>query len=487
MKIFDNMKKTSGILGLCLAGAFVFSACDNDIDSINTSGNGKEVIFCLNIGTSTRTVTNGLVTAWADGDKVGIFSDPADVAENIELTRNAGKFSGEPVYLPEDGSSTEFYAYYPYNDLAEGTTFTHSVDTDQSAGFNHSDLLIAKGTAAIDNPVVEMNFDHAYAMVEVSAKNIETASGITIKAATESIVNLTAPAIKTQLGSTQEVTLCNIGDRIFRGIVPEQTLENSEIVLTTTDGKTIICPVEKAELSLGSRNRFTLTPLSDDQIEVKFDQGQAINDWGDVEGNSDNWAIQNINKMLLGTVSILTAKDDYTQEGWFNFGGADGRIVEVVEDTDGFKSVRLAKISEYRGALATGYRLVRDIDINTTIEVSFEIKGEALEDATMAPKFEMVLASDLTPDGEYIKRVGQTSPEMNKEWNGELAGTYIKVTDKFTLNKTVAKWSGVKTSFEDGSKHTYLDFIFTRRNSGKEENIFHIRNFTVTYIGPGEI
>ena len=486
MKIFDNMKRTSGILGLCLAGAAVFSACDNDIDSINTSNAGREVIFNLNIGASTRTVTSGLSTAWADGDKVGIFSDPEEVADNIELTRNAGKFSGEPVYLPEDGSSTEFYAYYPYNDMTEGTTFTHSVDTDQSEGFNHSDLLIAKGTAAIDDPVVEMNFDHAYAMVEVSAKNIETASGITIKAATEAVVNLKSPEVRTQLGSVQEIALCNIGDRIFRGIVPEQTLENSEITLATTDGKTIICPVEKAELSLGSRNRFTLTPLSDDQIEVKFDQGQTINDWGDVEGDSDHWAVQNINKMLLGTASILTTKDDYTQEGWFNFGGADGRVVEVVEDTDGFKSVRLANVSEYRGTLATGYRLVRDIDINTTIEVSFEIKGEALEGATQDPKFEMVLASDLTPDGEYIKRVGQTNPEMNKDWPGALAGTYVKATEKFTLNKTVAKWGGLKTTFENGSKHTYLDFIFTRRNDGKEENIFHIRNFTVTYIGPGE-
>lgn len=192
--------------------------------------------------------------------------------------------------------------------------------------------------------------------------------------------------------------------------------------------------------------------------------------------------------MLLGTASILTAEDDYTQEGWFNFGGADGRIVEVVEDTDGFKSVRLANVSNSRGTLATGYRLVRDIDINTTIEVSFEMKGEALEGATFASKFEMTMTSNLS-GGEFIKRVGQAGPEMNYEWNGALAGTYVKVTQQFTLNRTVSKWNGDKnkfTSLEEGSKHTYLDFIFARRNDGKEENIFHIRNFTVTYIGPGE-
>ena len=479
------MKKTFEIIGLCLAGAAVFNACDKNIDTIDSSAADKEVVFNLSIGASTRTVTNGLSTAWADGDKVGIFSDPAEVAENIELTRNAGKFSGEPVYLPESGSA-DFFAYYPYSADTEGTTFMHKVDTDQSAGFNHSDLLIAKGSAEIDNPVADLTFSHALALVEVFAKNIETASGITITAATESAVNLKTQEILTLLGSEEDVVLCNIGDRIFRGIVPKQTLENSEITMTTTDGKTVVCPVEKAELSLGSRNRFTLTPLSDDQIEVTFDQGQNISDWGDIQGASDNWVSQNINNMALGTEDIFTDKEEYTQEGWFNFGTADGRIVEVVEDTDGFKSVRLANVSQYRGTLATGYRLVRDIDVNTTIEVSYEIKGEALEGATMAPKFEMVMASSLTPSGEFIKRVGQTMPEMNDEWNGEEAGTYKKVSQKFTLSQTVATWGGVKTTFDADAKHTYLDFIFTRRNDGTEENIFHIRNLTVTYIGPAE-
>lgn len=192
--------------------------------------------------------------------------------------------------------------------------------------------------------------------------------------------------------------------------------------------------------------------------------------------------------MLLGTASILTAEDDYTQEGWFNFGGADGRIVEVVEDTDGFKSVRLANVSNSRGTRATGYRLVRDIDANTTIEVSFEIKGEVLEGVTSEPKFEMTMTSDITPDGEFIKRPNTNSPEMNYTWKGELIGTYVKVTQKFTLNKTVGKWSssGIQTVFEEGAKHSYLDFSFTRNNGGEDENIFHIRNFTVTYIGPGE-
>lgn len=481
------MKNSFGILGLCLTGAVVISACDNGIDSVNTSNAGKEVIFNMSIGTSTRTVSNGLATAWTDGDKVGIFSDPAEVAENIELTRTAGKFSGEPVYLPESGSA-EFYAYYPYSDQTEGTTFYHSVDIDQSAGFNHSDLLIAKGRAEIDNAVVELNFDHALALVEVSARNIETASGITIKAATESVVNLVDQKIITQLESVNNVILCDIGDRVFRGIVPEQTLENSEIVLTTTDGKTISCPVEKAELSLGSRNRFTLTLLSDDQVEVKFDQGQVINDWGDVQGSSDNWAIQNINKLPLGTGSILTSQDEI-KESWFNFDEANGRVVEVVEDTDGFKSVRLANVSNTRGTVATGYRLVKDIDVNTTIEVSFEIKGEVLDGITSEPKFEMTITSDITPDGEFIKRPGTNSPEMNYTWKGEKIGTYVKVTQEFTLNKTVGKWSssGIQTVFEEGAKHSYLDFSFTRNNGGKDENIFHIRNFTVTYIGPAEI
>lgn len=480
------MKNTFGILGLCLAGTALFSACENELDSVNTSNAGKEVVFNLSIGTSTRTVSNGLATAWTDGDKVGIFSNPAEVADNIELTRTAGKFSGEPVYLPESGSA-EFYAYYPYSDQTEGTTFNHSVDIDQSAGFNHSDLLIAKGSAEIDNPTVLLTFDHALALVEVSARNIENATGVTIKAATESVVNLVDQKVLTQLESQNPVALYDTGERVFRGIVPAQTLENSEIVLSLSDGKTINCPVEKAELSLGSRNRFTLTPLSDDQVEVKFDQGQLINDWGDVQGDSDNWASVNINRLALGTGSIFTSEDEIT-EGWFNFAGADGRVVEVVEDTDGFKSVKLANVSNSRGTRATGYRLVRDIDANTTIEVSFEIKGEVLEGVTSEPKFEMTMTSDITPDGEFIKRPNTNSPEMNYTWKGELIGTYVKVTQKFTLNKTVGKWSssGIQTVFEEGAKHSYLDFSFTRNNGGEDENIFHIRNFTVTYIGPGE-
>lgn len=482
MKIFDNMKHTSKILGLCLMGAVVFNACDNELDSVNSSKADKEVIFKLNIGVNTRTISNGLSTAWTDGDKVGIFSDPADVADNIELTRSAGKFSGEPVYLPESGSA-EFYAYYPYSDNAEGTTFNHSVDIDQSAGFNHSDLLIAKGKAEVDNPTVELTFDHALALVEVSAKNIEKATGITIKAATESAVNLKTPEIRTQAGSINEVVLCNIGERIFRGIVPAQTLENSEIKMTMADGKTITCPIEKAELSLGSKNRFTLTIKSDDQVEVKFDKGQFINDWGDVEGDSDNWASTNINRLPLGTGAILTAKDDYSKEGWFNFEGDKDRVVEVVEDTDGFKAIKMTNLNSGRGNLATGYRLVKDIDINTTIEVSYEIKGESSNNTTA--KFEMTVASNLS-DKIFIKKQGNNSVEMNTTWGESEFGTYKKVTQKYTLNKIRDKWSSSQTTVLTEGTHNYLDFAFTLDNGKNYDATFHIRNFTVTYIGEAE-
>lgn len=478
------MKTNFKALSLCIMAAVLLCSCNENQGSLQTGS--RKARFDMNIGRGTRTVSDGLGTSWVDGDKVGVFSLPQEVADNVELRKVGSIWNGQDVILPE-GQDVTFYAYYPYDSKAEGTTFTHSVDLDQSNGYNHSDLLIARDAVAnAENPVVKLDFEHALALVEVVASSIENISTVSLQAAAVSTVNILTPKVVTDLSRTEEIKFQHIGNGVFRAIMPEQMLKNSELKLGTSDGKEANTTIDAANLTLGSRNRFTVSVMKEGQIYVEFETGSYIHDWGDVEGGAGNLVKKPVSRLPIGTDGIVGTLNE---EGWFCTEPQNTEMKVVMED-DGFKSIYITKMKNYSATRIVGYTLAQNFDPNTTIEVTFEVKAKGL----LPVAFDVAVSSDcIIEDCEYFTRVGSnySVSALKMETGKYELDRYYTFTEKWTLNKLNKKTGNAAPKvIPDGTVLNNLNISFANGRYGsmiwRPDNEWYMRNLTVTVIGPGE-
>lgn len=74
----------------------------------------------------TRTVDDGFVTTFTQGDQLGLFAVKdgliMDEINNMLLTYNGSSWSGKPILYDESLEGVVFYAYYPYQADMTGKT-----------------------------------------------------------------------------------------------------------------------------------------------------------------------------------------------------------------------------------------------------------------------------------------------------------------------------------------------------------------------------
>lgn len=246
-------------LALCLAAAFVATACSNDYPEVKAPAkDGKPVKFEMNIGKATgRTITQGdgntsnRIVDWREGDAVGIFAynQAEALFSNVKYVyeNNEWKPAGVEAIELAEGETYSFYAYYPYSDnVTSPTAAGLSVLTDQSAAgegenssYDLSDILTSRLENEVNNGTVALNYSHLFSMVEavvsgdlvtqapasVILKNVQTAASANLT--TGEVIATSTPA---------DVTMCPIaGDNenayLYRAIVPAQTIAANEILL----------------------------------------------------------------------------------------------------------------------------------------------------------------------------------------------------------------------------------------------------------------
>lgn len=260
------MKKTffTGIAFVALA----LTSCGNDNDEI-TQGGSSRVALQVTSGIQTR--ASG--ASWDQGDGIGIFStDAAGTYTNVKYTTASGDGafapSGTTIYLPTDGSSLGFVAYYPYAALADSKTYTVDV-TDQS---NQAaiDLMAAdRRTADRTSPSVAFNFVHKLSKVEIA---LNPGSGMT----SGELAGITVELTNQQPKATFDVTVPTMS------VMPDPNAAPVDITLhTAADGRSsegILLPnngydgmVLKITLSDGN-SEFTW-PLSESKESSKFEAG----------------------------------------------------------------------------------------------------------------------------------------------------------------------------------------------------------------------
>ena len=158
-----------GVLTL-LAGSLSLTSC-NDEETMQTDA---RVALQVTSGIQTRAYD----ATWEANDEIGIFGftqgdAPAQAYTNVRYvtTGGDGAFTpdGTTIYLPTDGSSLDFVAYYPHTTDLENGIYT--VDVEDQSDLSTIDLMAA-GTQTADRSknTVAFNFEHKLSKIVLTFK-----------------------------------------------------------------------------------------------------------------------------------------------------------------------------------------------------------------------------------------------------------------------------------------------------------------------------
>ena len=159
-----------GVLTL-LAGSLSLTSCQNDEETMQTDA---RVALQVTSGIQTRAYD----ATWEANDEIGIFGftqgdAPAQAYTNVRYvtTGGDGAFTpdGTTIYLPTDGSSLDFVAYYPHTTDLENGIYT--VDVEDQSDLSTIDLMAA-GTQTADRSknTVTFNFEHKLSKIVLTFK-----------------------------------------------------------------------------------------------------------------------------------------------------------------------------------------------------------------------------------------------------------------------------------------------------------------------------
>lgn len=189
----QKMKVTiTGLLALA-----VLAGCSNDENLPGGNDNNGRVALQVTSGIQTRAYDD----QWEADDAIGIFALMPGTTE-IATDETSGAAQGnrkystgesapgtfnptdetETIYLPVDGSTRDFIAYYPYKPEMAGSTYKIDLSdqTEQSAiDFMVSTTQQAEGSSRTTDisktdPTVQFRFGHKLSKVRL---NIETGNG----------------------------------------------------------------------------------------------------------------------------------------------------------------------------------------------------------------------------------------------------------------------------------------------------------------------
>lgn len=234
-RIYNTKKKTtmknvnlilSAMASLCM----VFTGCSSDENLSGTDPDGR-VALQVSSGIQTRAVNN----QWEIGDVIGVFmlhgekveSFACNVPYRTEDNGTQGTFKpdrqqgGMDIFLPTDGSSRDFMAYYPWLQTLDPQTNIYPIDltdqTDQSA----IDFMVAdkvSGKNRLDNQAAFV-FRHKLSKLILHIKPGADVSEQQLKGVVAKITNQPAKGTFDLLKGTD--------------VIPNQTENKIDLVLAT--------------------------------------------------------------------------------------------------------------------------------------------------------------------------------------------------------------------------------------------------------------
>lgn len=260
-------KKTFSTVALA---TLLLTACQNDEEPMQTD---TRVALQVTSGIQTRTYDD----QWEKGDEIGIFGftqgdAPTQAYSNVRYVTTGGDGAltpdGTTIYLPTDGSSLDFVAYYPYTATAM-TDGVYTVNVTDQSDQSAIDLMAA-GTQTADriNNTVTFNFEHKLSKIVLTFK---PGDGMALSELTRMKVQLTNQQPKALFDVTQPD-----GEVVVGTNTPATLTLNTDADGTSSEG--IILPSANFDgmtihLELSNGSSFFNWDLNNSKAE-KFEAGK---------------------------------------------------------------------------------------------------------------------------------------------------------------------------------------------------------------------
>lgn len=291
------------LLAMAAVAMLAMNSCVKEENLNNGENKGTPVEFEMGVNSVSRTNTpdDGYATTFVAGDEVGIFvyKGETPVVKNAYYKLSADgiwEAQGEAI-TAEEGVSYSYYAYYPYNaEATDATSVSLTVAGDQTTGYTGSDALMAKSeNVAAGTTTVQLQYSHAFALVQVSLKGNLAAKDATVTLQNvypTAALDLVAGTVGEASGTLGTIAMkaCSANGETapfnYRAIVPAQTIAANNGILTTfSNGKnykftySADVPYESGKL-----RQFDVT-LGDTPAGTTIKIGEGtITNWEDSEG-----------------------------------------------------------------------------------------------------------------------------------------------------------------------------------------------------------
>lgn len=263
-----------------MASVFMVLACtESSLEKGNLTGGAIRISPLL-----TR-VTD---VDFEDGDQIGLsIQKGAEMySENVLMTYSGNVFSSSLVWYPETEVTSDFIAYYPYDEAGMPSSF--SVESDQSSGISVSDLVVAvkKDVKPSSEPVL-MTFKHLLSKIILNITN-ETGSEISAVFLAGSKLTADLSLVNQLVTVSQDAPMEDIkampieaGSRYALIVIPQEAAFTLSV--STADSKVYTQELESVSLKQGGQYTITakLTEASGLQIKIA----------GEVEGWTDEGEI----------------------------------------------------------------------------------------------------------------------------------------------------------------------------------------------------
>lgn len=291
--------KLRNFLFMGALSVLALGACTPNADDNSEWNDGTQpVSFTSYIqGVNSRAVNN----AWGENDQIGISVKQSgafgDVVNKHYLVSNAGSVSAasanDAIYYPEDGSTVDFVAYYPYTAAIANNMYAVNL-TDQSSQAA-IDLLYSMNATQKDKTTatpVQLTFKHQLAKIVLNITKeatIPTLAGLqvaVIGTKTKASFALLDGTLTPDGVSTLDIAAkVNDGGTLAEAIVlPVAGLTGGQISFTL-GGKTQVWNIPAGQdFAAGSKITYPVTIKEEGgQISVSFGDA-SITDWITVNG-----------------------------------------------------------------------------------------------------------------------------------------------------------------------------------------------------------
>ena len=210
----------------------------------------------LPIELSLSVQTKATDAAYENGDNVGIYvsyesalAASSNYIDNKKFTLSAGKWTSDTeIYWKDKETPADFYCYYPYGAIADATSYSFAVKSDQSALENYkaSDFLWGKRSGALPGGgAVAISTSHILSNILIYLKPGEGFTDSEFAAAVKTVklgnvktsanVNLNVGSV-TAKGDASVITPYWTGECYRAVVIPQSVAADANLIILTVDG-----------------------------------------------------------------------------------------------------------------------------------------------------------------------------------------------------------------------------------------------------------